>query len=305
MPFKKRLCSALLLFSLVLGLPSASAAAVPAVSTEASALRPAAAFALSEVPKYSGKPYVKIHNNKPYFKKAEYTTKSFEKYRKLDKYSRCRVATACVGKDLMPTEPRGSIGMIKPSGWHTVKYDCVDGKYLYNRCHLIGWQLTAENANERNLITGTRYLNVIGMLPFENQIADYVKRTDNHVLYRVTPIFKKKELVARGVLMEAYSVEDKGRGVKFCVYCYNVQPQIKITYSNGNSRLIGGGAGQESDDSRSNAKSTYILNTNTKVFHRPTCASVKRMAARNKQSYTGSRKVLIGKGYAACKVCKP
>ena len=135
----------------------------------------------------------------------------------------------------MPTEERGSIGSVKPSGWQTVKYDFVDGKYLYNRCHLLGYQLTGENANEQNLITGTRYLNVDGMLPFENMVADYVKETDNHVMYRVTPVFDGAELVARGVLMEAYSVEDGGDGVEFCVYCYNVQPGVKIDYATGDS----------------------------------------------------------------------
>lgn len=152
---------------------------------------------------------------------------------------RCGVAYASVGKDLMPTEERGSIGQVKPSGWHTIKYDNVDGKYLYNRCHLIGYQLTAENANEKNLITGTRYLNVQGMLSFKNMAADYVKETGNHVLYRVTPVFEGSNLVESGVLMEAESVEDKGEGILYCVYVYNVQRGININYATGDSPVSG------------------------------------------------------------------
>lgn len=161
---------------------------------------------LSSIPDYSGNPYIEINGNEPYFSEDEYTTSSFEYYADLDELGRCGTAYACIGKDIMPTEERGSIGQIKPTGWHTVKYDCVDGKYLYNRCHLIGYQLTGENANEKNLITGTRYLNVDGMLPFENMVADYIKESNNHALYRVTPIFEDDELVARGVLIEAKSV---------------------------------------------------------------------------------------------------
>lgn len=191
-----------------------------------------------DVPKYNGNPYVIIDDNEPSFKEKEITDASFEEYSSLDSYGRCQAATACVGRDIMPTKKRDSIGQVKPSGWHTVKYDCVDGKYLYNRCHLIGYQLTGENANTKNLITGTRYMNVDGMLPFEDMIADYVKETDNHVMYRVTPIYKKKNLVASGVEMEAYSVEDNGEGISFHVYCYNVQPDIKIDYTTGESSLI-------------------------------------------------------------------
>ena len=195
---------------------------------------------LSNLPVYSGEAYVELNNNVPNFGKSDLTTKTFEKYSELDDLGRCGVAYANVCEETMPTEKRGNIGMIKPSGWQTVKYDNVDGKYLYNRCHLIGYQLTAENANEKNLITGTRYLNIEGMLPFENLVADYVEETDNHVLYRVTPIFKGDNLLASGVQMEAYSVEDKGKGVSFNVYCYNVQPDIVIDYSDGSSRLADG-----------------------------------------------------------------
>lgn len=192
---------------------------------------------LDNIPAYSDSPFVEINDNKPQFTKSQFTKSCFEKYAKLDKLDRCGVAFANVGKETMPTEERGNIGMIKPSGWHTVKYDCVDGKYLYNRCHLIGYQLTAENANEKNLITGTRYLNVEGMLPFENKVADYIEKTNNHVLYRVTPVFKDDNLVASGVQIEAYSVEDKGKGICFNVYCYNVQPGVIIDYSDGSSKL--------------------------------------------------------------------
>lgn len=196
-------------------------------------------FNLNDIPEFDGKtPYVIINNNEPNFPEEDFNSNSFEKYSELDSLGRCGAAYANVSKDTMPTEARGEISKVKPTGWHTVKYDCVEGKYLYNRCHLIGYQLTAENANKQNLITGTRYLNVDGMLPFENQVAEYVKQENGHVLYRVTPIFEGNNLVANGVQMEAESVEDKGEKVKFNVYAYNVQPNIKIDYSTGNSELI-------------------------------------------------------------------
>ena len=204
-------------------------------------------YSLDSIPDYSGSPYVAINDNQPYFSDSDLTTTSFESYSDLDSLGRCGVAYACVSTDTMPTEERGSIGQIKPTGWHTVKYDCVDGKYLYNRCHLIGYQLTAENANEQNLITGTRYLNVDGMLPFENMVADYIKETDNHVLYRVTPIFDGDNLVASGVLMEAKSVEDKGEGICFCIFCYNVQPGLNIDYATGESTLAESSTAGESN----------------------------------------------------------
>ena len=196
-------------------------------------------FNLDDIPEFDGKtPYVIINNNEPNFPEEDFNSNSFEKYSELDSLGRCGVAYANVSKVTMPTEDRGEISKVKPTGWHTVKYDCVEGKYLYNRCHLIGYQLTAENANKQNLITGTRYLNVDGMLPFENQVAEYVKQENGHVLYRVTPIFKENNLVANGVQMEAESVEDKGEKVKFNVYAINVQPNIKIDYLTGNSELI-------------------------------------------------------------------
>ncbi len=189
------------------------------------------------LPEYSDSPYVIVNNNEPFFTENDMTVDSFEYYGELDELGRCTVAYASIGKDLMPTEKRGSIGSVKPTGWHTVKYDIVDGKYLYNRCHLIGYQLTAENANKNNLITGTRYLNVDGMLLFENMVADYIKETNNHVLYRVTPIFTGDNLLADGVLMEAESVEDNGEGISYNVFCYNVQPGVKIDYVTGDSSL--------------------------------------------------------------------
>ena len=271
----------------------------------------ASAVSTSKIPKYSGSPYIKVHNNVPFFKKSDLTKKVFEKYSKLDALGRCRTAYANVCKATMPTEKRGRIGMVKPSGWHTVKYNNVDGKYLYNRCHLIGYQLTAENANESNLMTGTRYLNVDGMLPFENMVADYVKETNNHVLYRVTPIYTDENLLADGVLMEAESVEDKGNGISYCVYVYNVQPGIKIDYETGDSSAKDSRrSGQSSaKDSRSigqnSAKETYIINENTNKFHKPDCRSVKMMKDKNKKTYTGKRSELINSGYEPCKNCNP
>ena len=189
------------------------------------------------IPEYSGSPYAVINNNEPYF--TDITTDVFETYSDLDNLGRCGVAFANICKEIMPTEDRGQIGNVKPSGWHTVKYNgIISGNYLYNRCHLIGYQLAGENANEKNLITGTRYLNVVGMLPFENQVDDYVESSGNHVLYRVTPIFEGDNLVADGVLMEGLSVEDNGTSVKFCVFCYNVQPGIGIDYATGDSWIL-------------------------------------------------------------------
>ena len=194
-------------------------------------------ISVADIPAYAGDPYVTINDNVPQFLETDLATSSYEYYSDLDDLDRCGVVYACIGTDLMPTEERGNIGSVKPSGWHTVKYDIVDGKYLYNRCHLIGYQLSGENANVNNLITGTRYLNVEGMLPFENMVADYVKETENHVLYRVTPVFEGNNLVASGVQIEAQSVEDQGEGILFNVYCYNVQPGVTIDYATGDSVL--------------------------------------------------------------------
>jgi DNA-entry nuclease len=191
---------------------------------------------VEEIPEFSGIAYIAINDNIPFFMPEEITAESYEEYSDLDELGRCGVTMACIGVDIMPTEDRGEIGSVKPTGWHSVKYDIVEGKYLYNRCHLIGFQLAGENANKKNLITGTRYLNIEGMLPFENLVADYVKETKNHVMYRVTPLFDGDDLVAHGVLMEGYSVEDQGEGVCFCVYAYNAQPGIVIDYATGESR---------------------------------------------------------------------
>lgn len=256
-----------------------------------------AAIDLSSLPEYSGQAYVELNNNVPFFTEEDLTSASFEEYSPLDELGRCGTAYACISTDLMPTEPRGSIGQVKPSGWKIAKYDFVDGKYLYNRCHLIGFQLTGENANEQNLITGTRYLNVTGMLPFENLTADYIKETGNHVLYRVTPVFTGVELVARGVVMEAMSVEDKGDGVLFNVYCYNVQPGVTIDYATGDSALDG-----TTDEGE---QVSYILNTNTKKFHLPSCPSVSEMKPEYRQEYDGSRTMLEAQGYSPCGRCKP
>lgn len=204
-------------------------------------------FTIENIPEYTGTPYAIVNNNIPYFSESEIDQagNSYETYSELDSLGRCGVCTASVGQDIMPTEERGSIGSVKPTGWHTVKYDCVDGNYLYNRCHLLGYQLTGENANTKNLITGTRYMNVEGMLPFENMVADYVKETGKHVLLRVTPIFNEDNLLADGVLMEAQSVEDNGSGILFCVFCYNVQPGIVIDYATGESYAEDSGTSAE------------------------------------------------------------
>lgn len=194
-------------------------------------------YNIENIPEYDGNNYVIINNNEPKFNESNFSTESFETYSSKDYLDRCGTAYANIGIDLMPTEDRGSIGQVKPSGWHTIKYDIVDGKYLYNRCHLIGHQLSGENANPENLITCTRQMNVEGMLPFENKVAEYVKKTKNHVLYRVTPIFENNNLVAKGVQMEALSVEDNGKGIKFNVFVYNVQDGIIINYEDGSSSL--------------------------------------------------------------------
>ena len=212
-------------------------------------------LSVEEIPAYTGEPAIEINGNVPNFTDKEYTTEAFEKYSPLDELGRCGTAYACVGEEIMPTEERGAIGMVKPSGWHTVKYDFVDGKYLFNRCHLIAYQLSGENSNTENLITGTRYLNVEGMLPYENQVADYVHDTGNHVLYRVTPLFDGDNLVASGVEIEAASVEDQGKSLSFHVYCYNVQPGVEIDYATGESKL--------SDDSALNGDNTAEKNSNS------------------------------------------
>lgn len=258
---------------------------------------PSPSYDLKSIPEYSGEPYVTIHDNVPFFLEEELTTDAFETYSELDDLGRCGTAYANICEEIMPTEKRGKIGMIKPSGWHTVKYTGIDGNYLYNRCHLIGYQLSAENANEKNLITGTRYLNVTGMLPFENMVADYVNETGNHVLYRVTPIYNQENLVADGVLMEAQSVENDD--LAFCVYCYNVQPGIEIDYHTGDSKS------SETEQPSKTSEDLYVLNRNTKKFHRPNCSSVQDIKPKNKQEFSGNTKALIQQGYSPCKNCNP
>lgn len=302
----RRITAFLLIFFIVGSVPglsgcSSKKAGNSGAAASVSAQTDMASFA------YDGKPYVVINDNDPDFTDADMTTTSFESYGELDGLGRCTTAFANIGKDLMPAEKRGPIGEVKPTGWQTAKYDNVDGKYLYNRCHLIGYQLTGENANAKNLITGTRYLNVDGMLPFENMVADYIKETNNHVLYRVTPVFSGDNLVASGVHMEAESVEDNGDGILFNVYCFNAQPGIAIDYATGDSHQddsIVTDASKSTTAAEANVQ-TYVLNTNTKKFHKESCNSAKSMDASNKKIYTGSRQEIIDMGYEACGVCKP
>ena len=270
-----------------------------AVSLFGKSPEPLYSVSVENVPPFSGEAYVVINDNEPEFSKKDLVTESYEFYSELDSLGRCGYVMACVGVDIMPTEDRGNIGQVKPSGWHTVKYDFVDGKYLYNRCHLIGYQLTGENANKQNLITGTRYLNIEGMLPFENMIADYVKETGNHVIYRVTPVFDGDNLLARGVQMEAKSVEDDGAGICFHVYAYNSQPGVQIDYATGESWEEGtadtGAAGIRND--------AYILNTSSKRFHTQDCALAEDIKDSNKEVFHGDRDDLIADGYSPCKNC--
>ncbi len=254
---------------------------------------------LNDIPPYTTNAYVEINGNVPMFNETEISDKSYEYYSALDSFGRCSVCIASIGPDIMPTGEREKIGSVKPTGWNSVKYDNIDGKYLYNRCHLIGYQLTAENANEENLITGTRYMNVEGMLPFENMVADYIKETGNNVMYRVTPIFDGNNLLASGVLMEAYSVEDNGDGISFCVYCYNVQPGIYIDYATGESSFMG----TVTEETKSEVM--YVLNTNSKKFHHISCSSVSKMKESNKAFSEKSRDELIADGYLPCGNCKP
>jgi len=248
----------------------------------------------SMLPSYSGKPHVQINGNKPMFDDYEIISASFEYYSKLDEYGRCDVCMASISPDTMPTQERKSISSVKPSGWHSVQYDNVDGKSLYNRCHLIGFQLTAENANEKNLITGTRYLNVDGMLPFENEVAEYIDSTGNHVMYRVTPVFTGNNLVADGVLIEAYSVEDNGRGISFCVYCYNVQPNIEIDYATGLSKL----------NITSSELPSNVEQAKEKVYRTPTGKKYHfQIECGGKNSYETTLPEAINDGLSACSKC--
>ena len=276
---------------------------------------------VEDVPDYSGEPYVEINDNQPEFEEYELTTVPFEDYSELDELGRCGEAEACVGEETMPTEDRESISSVEPTGWENEKYDNVDGGYVYNRCHLIGFQLTGENANEENLITGTRYMNTEGMLPFENMVADYIHETDNHVLYRVTPIFEGEDLVASGVQMEAESVEDGGAGICFNVYVYNVQPDITIDYATGDNwemteeekaeqeAQTAESARKETDSSEADTaateEQTYILNKNTHKFHLPDCSGAADIKEKNREEFNGTREEVIAQGYEPCGRCDP
>lgn len=284
-----RLCLAL---SLLCALLLSGCAQEPAARTQSS-------VTLDSIPAYDGSPWVELNQNTPNFDPDDLTQEAFEEYGPLDSLGRCTTAWANVCRELMPTEDRESISSVTPTGWINREYD---GEYLYNRCHLIGFQLTGENANEQNLITGTRYLNVEGMLPFENMVADYVKETGNHVLYRVTPIFDGDNLAASGVEMEAQSVEDQGEGICFHVYCYNVQPGITIDYATGESWPEGT---EQPDAGQSGAGQHYVLNTSSMKFHLPDCPGVSNMSEQNKQEYAGSREELIARGYSPCGTCDP
>lgn len=294
---------------------SAAAEVQPEVSQEETEASGSSSEVLTfELPEVSdGEAYTVVNGNLPYFTESDYTTESFETYSELDELGRCGVAYANICPELMPTEDRESISSVTPTGWVNREYDFVDGGYLYNRCHLIGFQLAGENANERNLITGTRYLNIAGMLPFENEVADYVEATGNHVLYRVTPDFEGDELVARGVLMEGWSVEDEGGGVCFCVYAYNIQPGVEIDYATGENWEAGGYT--ESSGSEESAQTVavaggeeardYVLNTSSHKFHYPDCSGVARMSDGNREDYNGTREEVIALGYDPCGICNP
>ena len=270
-------------------------------------------ISLDEIPAYSGKAYVKVNDNIPFFTEEEITATAFEDYSPLDTLGRCGVATASIGKEIMPTEERGDIGSVSPSGWkyngksNNQKYN---GEYLYNRCHLIGHQLAGEDDNEKNLITGTRYLNIQGMLPFENQVADYVKETSNHVMLRVTPIYEGNNLVASGVLMEGYSVEDEGEGVSFCIYAYNVQPGVEINYKNGTNRASDDDTPFPEDEETEEipeGSPTYVLNIGSGKYHLPTCSGVSTMKEENRRDYYGTLEELLEeyRDYSPCGTCKP
>ena len=289
-----------------------------------------------EYPPYAGEPSVNVNGNMPYFTKDDLAREPFMQFSALDSLGRCGVAYALLSRDTMPEGRRGGIGMVKPSGWQVSKYDWIDGKYLYNRCHLIAHALSGQNDNELNLITGTRTMNALGMLPYEEQTASYIRSTGNHVLYRVTPVFEGDNLVASGVLMEAESVEDGGEGIRFCVWCYNVEPGVVIDYATGDNcaedpreeahpsgvendqepvvlpnkaRASGGdgapgGGGDEPVEGDAEIRA-YVLNTNTKRFHLPDCPSVQDMKEKNKREFEGTREEAIELGYKPCGACNP
>ena len=268
---------------------------------------------LDDIPQYSGSPYVKINGGVPFFTEDEITDVSFENYSPLDPLGRCGVAFACIGVDIMPTEEREEIGSVSPSGWkyknisNNNKYNFIESGYVYNRCHLIGFQLAGENANEKNLITGTRYFNVIGMLPFEDLVADYVRATKNHVLLRVTPIYDGENLVASGVLMEGYSVEDRGEGVNFCIYVYNVQPGVSINYFTGQNVESGEDLPDVGEDSEDDQNNLYIINTGSKKIHSSKCSLSNNISEENRMEFEGDYETLLEEfgGYSGCGKCLP
>ncbi len=309
-------------------------------TTESTAFEPITTetqISAEALPEFEDEPYVTVNGNVPYFTDEEKTTTPFETYSELDHLGRCGVAFANICPEIMPTEERQKIGNIKPSGWHTIKYieeidgePLIDGNFLYNRCHLIAFNLAGENDNKKNLITGTRYLNVTGMLPFEERVSDYVKATGNHVLYRVTPVFEGDDLLALGVRMEAWSVEDEGAGICFNVYCFNAQPYVDIDYSTGESKLsdefvklkseattttdsteeaeLSEAAGPENTEdttvsSFETEERDYVLNNNTMRVHLPYCTSVTDIAEHNKAEYRGTLEELKKKGYKPCGRC--
>lgn len=304
------------------GSPGASSSEDASVPVSASSSDPNAF--LAAIPAYSGDPYVVLSGNEPGFTAADATTDAFERYSPLDGLGRCGQAFACLGPETLPTEGRGDISEVHPSGWRQAEYGFVDGGALYNRCHLIAHQLSGEDANERNLITGTRYLNTEGMLGFEEMVGDYIRQTGNHVLYRVTPVFSGTELVARGVQMEALSMEDGGAGVRFNIFAYNVQPGVEINYATGDSRLADGTALQsnttdgqgeaaspeasDTDGARGDTAAQardYVLNTNSMRFHDPSCPSVEEIAPDNRQDVHTTRDELLAQGYEPCGSCRP
>ena len=253
---------------------------------------------LDVIPAWDGEPWLIVDGNTPGFTEADLTTEAFERYSALDALGRCGSAYACVSQALLADDNRGSLASVTPTGWVNREYDFIDGKYLYNRCHLLGFQLTGNDASKRNLITGTRYLNIQGMLPYENQVADHVKENGHHVLYRVTPRFRENELVCRGVQMEAYCVEcGSDDPFMFHVFCYNVQPGVLIDYETGESEFSEIGLNSE--------KKTYILNTASKKFHDPKCANAENISDKNREKIKCTREELIYRGYEPCGICKP
>lgn len=274
----------------------------PTVQTTPGASGP---ITLDQIPPYSGEPYIAVHDNVPYFDANEITSDAFTQFFDLDSLGRVTLAYGSLGPETLPSGKRGDISSVQPTGWVQTPYDFItDGGYLYNRCHLIAWSLSGQNDNPKNLMTGTRYFNIDGMTPFENMVRDYIKETGNHVMYRVTPMFSGNDLVARGALIEGYSVEDQGEGVEFCVFAYNVQPGVTIDYATGNNQPgdpVGAQGTQTTDPNVAN----YVLNTNTHKYHRPDCASATDMNPENRQDVTMTKAEIEAMGYEPCKRCNP